>query len=218
MRRRRGFSVLEVLLAGSLTLLILLAAEQAVQYLGQSAARMANKVEPRQQLRTLLLHLRNDLQAASYVFLGESRTWAGIPLSVPTAGNAGEQLIFAIPADDSANTRYTVCMIFPRMRTVSDPNNPNVREIVYRRYDPVQAPTPNLPSSILPATIGTSSDRTFDTYLPVGSPTSSDPPWSIRVAPNGRGFQIQAHFRIKPQRGAEIDERFDTFITLRNDV
>lgn len=218
MKRKRGFSILEVMLAGSLTLLVLLAAESAVQYLGQSAARMANKIEPRQQIRTLLMHLRNDLQASSYVFLGESRSWAGETLAVPIAGATGEQLIFAIPSDDSANTSYTVCMIYPRMRTASDPNNPNAREIVYRRFEPVKAPTPNLPSSILPTTVLGSSDRIFDTYLPLGPPTVSDPPWSIRVAPNGRGFQIQAHFRIKPQRGAEIDERFDTFITLRNDV
>lgn len=215
---KRGLTLAEVLITASLGILLLFSAQMVVQYLGQSSARMANRVEPRQQLRSLIRLLQADFQAASYLFLGESRAWGFVPLSVPSAGASGEQLLYAIPSDASPNTDYTVCMLYPRLRSKLDPNNPQARELVYHRFTPTKAPMPNVPSSLVPNVVGGGSDRLFDTYLSSSAFTSSDPGWSIQVSPNGRGIRIQAHFIVVPQRGAVVDERFETFVTMRNDV
>lgn len=218
MKNRGGLTLTEVLITGSLGILLLVSAQTIIQYLSQSSARMANRVEPRQQLRSLIRLLQADFQSASYLFLGESRVWGMIPLAVPTAGNSGEQLLYAIPSDASPNTDYTVCMLYPRLRNKQDPNNPQARELVYHRFLPCKAPIANVPSSLLPNVVVGGSDRTFDAYLSSSPFTSTDPGWSIQVSPNGRGIRIQAHFVVAPQRGAVVDERFETFVTMRNDV
>lgn len=215
---RRGVTIIEVLVASSLTLLLMISAETAVRYVGQATNRMRRQIEPRQQIRSFLLNLRQDLQASSYLFTPYSGTLLGVPVSVGAPGVPGTALLFAVPEDDSSDTRYTVCWVYTQARTQADSNNPTVRELVYQKFMPtktVPADTPGALAAMFGGLVpGTR--KVFDVYLPAGPPTGSDPAFAICVAPNQGGVRVMAHFRVQPPRGEVISERFDTFIALRN--
>lgn len=216
--KRRGLSLTEVLLAGALMLALMLMVEACVRYLWSNGQRMRNALEPRQQVRSFFLTLRRDLRAASYLFLGYNGTLNGETVNVPLAGGAGDSLLFAVPADDSADTEYTVCMLVARPRTQNDPNNPNARELLYHRFQPLRSVPPDTPGALIPATLTPGASRIFDVYLPPGPVNGPDPPFSIRISQNGSGVQVMTHFIVQPQRGNTITERYDGFFTMRNNV
>ena len=68
--KRRGLSLMEVLIAGSLMVGIMITAEATVRYLWNNSQRMREALGPRQQIRSLFLQLRRDLRSASFLFLG----------------------------------------------------------------------------------------------------------------------------------------------------
>lgn len=212
-------TIIEILVAGSLMLLLMISSQTAVEYIGQATQRMRNQIEPRQQVRSFTLNLRKDLQAAAYLYAGPYTLPGGASLTVPAAGATGDSLLFAVPQDDSANTAYQIVACYARPRSVPDDRNPGVRELVYQTLQPVTSTPNNTPGAlgtIIPTLSAGSGSKVFDTYLPAGSTAGTDPPFSIRVASNGGGVRLMTHFRIQPPRGEVISERFDTFITLRN--
>jgi len=211
-------SLVEVLIAGALMLLLLILAEACVRYLWNNSRKMRTGLEPRQQIRAFFLNLRRDLRASSYLFLGYSGSLMGESVNVPLAGGVGDSLLFAIPGDDSLDAEYTVCMLVARPRSVADPNNPNARELFYHRFRPRRSVPANTPGALVPATLLQGSSRTFDVYLPAGPVTGSDPPFSLRISPNGSGVQVMTRFVVRPQRGKVISERHDAYFTLRNNV
>ena len=211
-------TIIEIIVASGLMLLLMISAEAAVRYIGQATTRMRHQIEPRQQIRSFLLNLRQDLQASSYLLTPYAATLLGKPTAVGAPGVPGTALIFAVPEDDSGDSKYTVCWAYSQQRAQTDPNNPNVRELVYQKFVATKTTPANTPgafNTLLPS-LGAGSRKVFDTYLPAGPPTGSDPPFSITVAPNQGGVRVQAHFRLQPARGEVISERFDTFIALRN--
>ncbi len=216
--KRRGLSLTEVLLAGALMLAVMLMVEACVRYLWNNSMRMRNALEPRQQIRSFFITLRRDLRAASYLFLGYSGTLNGETVNVPGAGGSGDSLLFAVPADDSADTEYTVCMLVARPRTQYDANNPTARELLYHRFQPARSVPPDTPGGLVPANLAPGSSRVFDVYLPPGPVTGPDPPFSIRISDNEAGVQVMTHFIVQPQRGNAVTERYDAFFTLRNNV
>lgn len=211
--RRRAFTIIEVLVAGALTLLLLLAVEACVRHIHQISRRGRDQIEARQQVRSFLSLLRNDLQAASHLFLGYNGTMQGLAVQVPLAGASGSSLLFAIADDDSLNTPYTVCLVQPRPRTQPDANNAGVQEILYHRYQPVQSLPANTPGALLPASLVGGGSRVFDTYLPAGASF-----YRVNISPNGEAVGIDLRFRVQPQRGAVVSEEYHTFVTLRNNV
>lgn len=216
--KRRGLSLMEVLIAGSLMVGILITAEATVRYLWNNNQRMRDALGPRQQIRSLFLQLKRDLRSASFLFLGYDGNLMGEHVTVPVAGGTGTALLFAVPGDDSANTEYTVCLLTPRARSQYDANNPDAREILYHRYKSVPSVPPNTPGGLMPASMAIGTSKVFDVYLPPGPATGSDPPFSIRISNNGAGIRVMTHFLVNPQRGSKVTERYDAFFTLRNNV
>lgn len=216
--KRRGLSIVEVLIASALMLALMITAEATVRYLWNNNMRMRDALGPRQQIRNFFLQIRRDLRSASYLFLGYNGTLMGEAIHVPVAGGSGTSLLFAVPGDDSADTEYTVCLVTARPRSLYDANNPNVREILYHRYKSVRSIPANTPGGLMPASLAQGNSRVFDVYLPPGLATGSDPPFSIRVSPNGSGIRVMTHFLVTPQRGNQVTERYDAFFTLRNNV
>lgn len=210
---RRGFSVAEVLIAGTLMLGLMVTAEATVRYLWQNNLRLRDGLGTRQQVRSFYLQLRRDLRSSSFLFLGYSGTLMGEHVAVPAAGASGTSLLFAIPSDDSADTEYTVCLLTPRARSQYDANNPQAREILYHRYKSVRSTPPNTPGGLLPGSLPQGNSRVFDCYLAPGSAG-----FSLRVSPNGSGVQVTTQFLVNPQRGNPVTERYDAFFTLRNNV
>ena len=215
---RRGLSLMEVLIAGSLMLGILILAEATVRYLWHNSQRMRDALGPRQQIRSIFLQLKRDLRSASFLFLGYNGNLMGEPISVPAAGGTGTALLFAVPSDDSADTEYTVCLLTPRPRSQYDANNPNARELLYHRFKSVRSVPANTPGGLMPASLPQGISKVFDVYLPPGPSTGSDPPFSLRVSDNGAGIRVMTHFLVNPQRGNKVMERYDAFFTLRNNV
>lgn len=209
--RRRGLSIAEVLIAGTLMLGLMLTAEATVRYLWNNNLRMRDALGPRQQIRNFFLQLRRDLRSASFLFLGYNGNLMGENLHVPAAGGSGTSLLFAVPGDDSGDTEYTVCLVTARPRSQYDANNPNAREILYHRYKSVRSLPPNTPGALMPASLPQGSSKIFDVYLPPGA-------FSIQVSPNGSGLRVLTQFLVQPQRGNQVTERYDAFFTLRNNV
>ncbi|MFN8613600.1 MAG: hypothetical protein U0931_39045 [Vulcanimicrobiota bacterium] len=211
--RSRGFSVAEVLIAGSLMLGLMITAEATVRYLWQNNLRMRDGLGTRQQVRNFYLQLRRDLRSASFLFLGYSGTLMGEHVVVPAAGGTGSSLLFAVPGDDSADTEYTVCLLTPRPRSQYDARNPQAREILYHRYKSVRSIPANTPGGLMPASLAQGVSRVFDCYLAPGAAG-----FNLRVTPNGSGIQLVTQFLVNPQRGNPVTERYDAFFTLRNNV
>ena len=209
--KRRGLSIVEVLIASALMLGLMLTAEATVRYLWHNNLRMRDALGPRQQIRNFFLQLRRDLRSASFLFLGYSGTLMGEPLSVPPAGGSGTSLLFAVPADESGDPEYTVCLVTARPRSQFDANNPDAREILYHRYKSVRSLPPNTPGALMPASLALGTSKVYDTYLPPGA-------LSIQVSPNGSGIRVMTKFMVQPQRGNRVTERYDAFFTLRNNV
>ncbi|MBS2040567.1 hypothetical protein JST97_36610 [bacterium] len=210
---KRGFSVAEVLIAGSLMLGLMITAEATVRYLWQNNLRLRDGLGTRQQVRHFYLQLRRDLRSASYLFLGYNGTLMGEHVVVPSAGASGSSLLFAIPSDDSADTEYTVCLLTPRLRSQYDANNPQAREILYHRFKSVRSTPPNTPGGLLPGSLPQGTSRVFDCYLAPGSAG-----FNLKVTPNAAGVQVVTQFLVNPQRGNPVTERYDAFFTLRNNV
>lgn len=216
--KRRGVTLIELMIAGGLVLLLLLASEATMRHIGQISSRSRHQVEARQQVRALVATLRADLLAASHLFLGYSGTLLGTPVNVPLAGASGDSLLYAIPEDDSLNPRYIVGLVYARPRSRPDANNPAVREVVYHRFQPVASSPPGTPGALNPSALLPGGTKLFDTFLPPGPVTGLDPFFSLRVAPNGEAVSILMRFRVQPPRGDVVSERYQTFVTLRNNV
>lgn len=216
--KRRGLSLAEVLIASTLMLGLMITAEATVRYLWNNNLRMRDALGPRQQVRQFFLQLKRDLRSASFLFLGYNGILMGESIHVPAAGGSGSSLLMAVPSDDSGDTEYTVCLVTARPRSQYDANNPDAREILYHRYKSVRSIPANTPGGLMPASLAQGTSRVFDVYLPPGPATGSDPPFSIRVSPNGSGIRVMTHFLVNPQRGNKVTERYDAFFTLRNNV
>jgi hypothetical protein len=216
--RRRGATLIELMIAGGLVLLLLLASEATMRHIGQISSRSRHQVEARQQVRAFVATLRADLLAASHLFLGYSGNLLGASINVPLAGDSGDSLLYAIPENDSLNPRYVVGLVYARPRSRPDPNNPDVREMVYHRFSPVASSPPATPGALDPHALLPGGTKLFDTFIPPGPVTGADPFFSLRVAPNGEGVAVLVRFRVQPPRGDVLSERYQTYVTLRNNV
>lgn len=211
--KRRGLSLTEVLIAGALVLLLLLACEATMRHLAQVSGRARNQVEARQQVRAFVANLRNDLMGASYLYLGWTGTLLGQSVAVPGAGVSGDCLMFASPEDDSLDPRYHITLVYARPRTHADPNNPNVREVVYHHFTPQTSSPPATPGALNPSLLVPGASKVFDTYVPPGLTNLS-----FRPDAEGESVAVSVRFRVQPARGGVVSESFQTYVTLRNNV
>lgn len=210
--RRRGLSVVEVVIASSLVLLLLLCCEAAVRHMHVTSKRQQHQLDARKYTRAFLKQLRADLMASSYIFTRRNTTLLGQNLSLPAAGVSSSQLLFALPEEDGLDPNYTLALVFARPRSQVDSNNPDAREIVYHRFAPRTAVPAHIPGSLIDLPLTEGSTRVYDCYLPAGLDH-----FALQVAPNLRGVSARLHFRVAPARGPVVEERYETFVSLRND-
>lgn len=216
--RRRGLSLAEVIVASFLMVLIMFTTLAMMDFVRRSGARARAQIEPRQQVRGFLSLLANDYRGASYVFEGFSGTLLGMPITVPTAGNRGQAMLFAVPQDETPDPDYVVTLVFLRNRTQPDIKNPNVREIVYHRYDPVKSVPPGTPGAIDPTLLTGGSTRLFDAYVPPGGAAPPNSPFAFEIAANSQGMGVDVQFQMQPERGQLQSEVFHSYLTMRNNV
>lgn len=213
MKKARGVTISELLVACFIVVLIGLVAEGVMNYVRTVGFKQRAQLEPRQQVRSVLDLLARDLRAAAYIYEGFSGSLAGTAITVPHKGGSGSALAFAIPEDVAGNLGYRVCALFPRPRSRPDPNNPGVREMVYVRFEPVVTSPPTTPGALSPGSLSGGSMRTFDTYLMSGTQGLS-----MRLSPNGEGLEVKLRFSVKPLRGPVVTEGFETYMAMRNNV
>ena len=91
-----------------------------------------------------------------------------------------EYAVFAVPQDETPDPNYVLTVIFVRNRTKPDSKNPNTREIVYHRFDPVKSSPPATPGALDPAAMTGGSTRLFDAYVPPGAIRSCTTPTTCR--------------------------------------
>ncbi len=211
--KRRGLSLAELMVASFCFLLIMFSTVALMDFVRRSGARARAQIEPRQQCRSFLGLLANDLRSASYVYEGFNGTLLGNPVTVPTAGNRGQALVFAVPQDETPDPNYVLTVIFVRNRTKPDSKNPNTREIVYHRFDPVKSSPPATPGALDPAAMTGGSTRLFDAYVPPGATN-----FGFDMAANSQGVGVDVRFQMQPERGQLQSESFHSYLTLRNNV
>lgn len=211
MNRRRALTLAEVLVAGFVFLMIMLVAESIMNYVQRIGLKARAQLEPRQQIRSALTHAGKDLRGGAYIYEGFTGSILGSAVSVPRAGETGEALVFAVPEPLGGGLSYRVCALFARPRSQPDPNNPGARELVYHQF-PSQATIPaDTPGALNPGTLTGGSTRVFDAYVPTGA-------FTVRLTPNGQAAALTVSFAVKPLRGPTVSERFETLLTMRNNV
>lgn len=207
---RRGYSIIEVLVAGGLGLLLMLIIWGAFRMLDHSTQGVRASNEPRQQMRVFMANLQNDIRAAAYIFPAGNYTVAGYSISVPAAGAAGDGLIFAVPQNSETPILYTVVSVFTEARQPTDPNTPNALSLVTYTVEDVDPPLSDLPGEIDPNTLPLNGERkVFDAYIEPGG-------FECGLTPTGDAVRFRLSLRRKEARGEVQTASFQTTLALRN--
>lgn len=202
--RRRGFTIAEVMVAAMLFAILMVTSVALMDFISRTGLRVRARSEPRQQIRSLMQNLSQDFRAASYLWTSWSGNLLGQTVTVPN-----DSLLFAIPQDDTANPEYVVTLVTFRPRSQVDPNNKNVKEAVYHRFQPDRPPAPLTPGGLNPLALRPGTQKVFDCYA-----TN----YSFALAPSRDGVEFKVTFVQAPQRGQVQTETFHTFLTMRNNL
>lgn len=208
---RRGFSIVEVMVAAGLFLILMTLAWGGFSVLNRGGEGLRASSEPRQQLRVLLANLQNDLRMASYIYPADTYTILGQNLTTPATGGIARALVFAVPENSLPPLTFKVCTVFARPRQPADANNPSAHEVVYYTVEGVDPPTSDFPSEIDPNLLPPSgSQRVFDAYL--------DGPNALQLTLSDDGNAVIFHvdFKRTPPRGEVQQDQLETAITMRN--
>lgn len=190
--RRRGSSLVEVMIAGALTLLVVGTASQAAWMVRSSFYSHSARMAARQDVRTLTADLGRELRAGGRIFTGFQGTMDGQSYSVPAAGQTGSSLIFAAPENDAA-TLWTVCGVSC---------NAQGQVVLYRRRG---LATGN-PS---PATITGGTRKLYDCSVPPGN-------FKITVGPLADCITLDLWCQRKPIGGLAHLQQHVLNLSLRN--
>ena len=94
---RRGYSIVEVMVAASLTLVLMGVVWGAMTVLRKTTLSVQASEEPRKQLRVALQNLQADLRAAAYLFPPGTYRIDGEDRVIAAPGAPGTMLALAIP-------------------------------------------------------------------------------------------------------------------------
>lgn len=209
MKKNRGMTIAEVLIAASLAGLLLLVIVGAMSVLSRSQAGLLARTEPRQQLRAFMYQLQSDLRTASFLYPEGVYTIHGETVNIPGPGVPGNAVLFAVPENATPPLTYRVCCAFTRPRSTPDARNPNAREAVYFISEGVPAPLTDLPSEIDPNLLTATNAKVYDAYLdPVGI--------TCNLTGSGFGVNISYNFKRTPDKGDTVEQSLATTVVLRN--
>lgn len=211
MKRCRGITVPELVVACFLLGLLMQLVVSTLSTLSFSKAGLLARTEPRQQLRSWIILVQDDLRSASYIFPQGSYDVLGTTVTTPGPGVAGNGVIFAVPETATSPVTYRICYAFTRPRQKPDTLNPEAYEAVYFYVNDVAPPGgSDLPAEIDPSTLTEGSLKVFDAYVngPAGFKTE--------VTSTGYGVNFGVNFRRKPEKGDTTEQNLSTTIVLRN--
>ena len=202
--RRRALTISEVLVGAMLFAMLMVTSVALMDFISRTGMRVRARSEPRQQIRSLIQNLSQDFRAASYLWTSWTGSLLGQTVTVPA-----DSLLFAIPQDDTPNPEYVVTLLTFRARSKVDPNNKNVKEAIYHRFQPDRPPAPLTPGGLNPLALRPGTQKIFDCYA-----TN----YSFQLTPSRDGVEFKLTFVQAPQRGEAQTETFHTFLAMRNNL
>lgn len=218
-KRARGLSMVEVMVASSLFVVVMMLGAGAVGVVKRSRDHLKGRSEPRQQLRTLLGHLQNDVRAACFIYdphltvnfgANFSHAFDGAPPTDPNA-DPNHDAIFALVESADSSPSYSVYGIFLQPDTALAAAYPDSHHVVLASVAGMNGPTPGSPADIplgaLPA--ASAQARTFATASPADG---------LRIRRNPTGDALSFEFQIGHRTEGEkvVIETYQTRLTLRN--
>lgn len=217
-RRDRGLSMVEVLVAASLFVVVMMLGAGAMHVVKRSRDHLKGRSEPRQQLRALLGHLQRDVRAACFIFdphltisfgPSYSHAFAGAPPLDPSAPSSHE-VALAVAETASSTPRYTVLALFLQPDQ-AQPAFPGSHHVVMGSVSHQNGPTPGSPADIPLGALPSSAAevRTFATASPSGG-------LRIRRTPTGDGLDFEFEIGHRSAGEKVITETYQTRLTLRN--
>ncbi|MEW6276980.1 MAG: prepilin-type N-terminal cleavage/methylation domain-containing protein [Candidatus Eremiobacterota bacterium] len=204
--KRRGYTLAEVLAATALFLLVVGMAASAAQLVRRSFHHHLARVQSRQDARNLLGDLRLRVRAACYVYSGFQQSMDGHQYSVPSPGQTGPDVVFAVPEEDPG---YTVVGVYLEPRTPPDPRNPSACRVVLYSRPGVIPPVSQSPASISLTTLSGGTRKRYDCYVPPGN-------LQVQVGGLSESLTVDLWTRRAPIDGVVEVERHTFRYALRN--
>lgn len=206
-----GYSVVEVLVAASLSLLLMAIIWSAFRVLRYASSQINASQEPRKQLRAALANIQNDLRMASYLFPAGDYDINGRTVTLPDAGETAHALAFALPEKATSPLAFSVVVIHPVERTPKDIKTPDARSLNYYKANGIDPPLSDLPGEIdLEALPSNGSLRVFDAYL------LPDTGFEAAVSDNRQAVTLTFRLERREERGEVQRSTYQTTLALRN--
>lgn len=209
-RRSHGLTVPEVLVTTLLLGLLLQLIVTTLDVLDHSKVGLMARTEPRQQLRSFVLQLQNDLRGAAYIYPPGTYSIQGTEVIVPDVGTDGNGVIFAVPEVSTTPTTFKICSAFVRPRQKSDGRNPDAYEAVYYSVENVAPSASIYPSEIDPTILTGGSLRVFDCYL------NGADGFRTRLTPSRFGLAFKAEYKRTPDKGDTTVQQLSSTVVMRN--
>ena len=210
--RQQGLTVPEVLVAAVLLGVLMQLVSATLKVLDNGKAGLIARTEPRQQLRSFLIQMRNDLRSASYIYPPGTYSVMGTDVVLPDVDSTGNGVIFAVPESSAGPPRFKICSAFIRPRRKADSRNPDAYEAVYY-YVEIVAPSLSMyPSEIDPTTLTGGSLKVFDSYV------NGSTGFRSQLTPSGSGINFQVNYKRIPVKGDTTVQELSSTVVMRNGI
>ncbi|MCA9777520.1 MAG: hypothetical protein KC800_12410 [Candidatus Eremiobacteraeota bacterium] len=211
-RRVRGLTVPEILVTAVLLGALMQLVITTLNVLNRSKIGLMVRTEPRQQLRSFVIQLQNDLRSASYIYPPDTYPIMGTDVIVPDVDTTGNGVIFALPQNSAGPPSFKVCSAFIRPRQKNDIRNPDAYEAVYYYVENVTPSLSIYPSEIDPTTLTGGSLKVFDAYI--DGPTG----FRSQLTPSGFGINFQVDYKRTPIKGDTTAQKLSSTVVMRNGI
>lgn len=214
MKRSRGFSLVEVVVASSAFVVVLLIGAGALKVVKRTSEHLQGRSQPRQQLRVLLGHLQRDVRAATFLYDphltldlggGASHVFQG----APRPDEARNEMVLALAETPTTAPRYTILALF--LQPDGDRAFPGSHRAVLGKVAGQVGPTPGSPADIPLASlpVGQAEVRTFATASPADG-------LRIRQTPSGDGLRFEFVIGHRLEGEGLHWETYQSTLTMRN--
>ncbi|MFA5505643.1 MAG: hypothetical protein WC314_14645 [Vulcanimicrobiota bacterium] len=209
-RRLSALTIPEVLVTAVLLMALMQIVITTLNVLNRSKVGLLARTEPRQQLRSFVTQLQNDLRAASFIYPPETYQIQGVDVIVPDVDSEGNGLIFAVPENSAGPPTFKICYAFTRPRQKPDHRNPEAHEAVYYYIEGV-APTASIyPSEIDPTLLSGGSLKVFDAYI------DGSTGFRTVLTPSRSGITFEVEYKLKPIKGDTTVQKLSSTVVVRN--
>ena len=211
-RRSLGLTIPEILVTAVLLGALMQLVITTLNVLNRSKAGLMARTEPRQQLRSFLVQMQNDLRSASYIYPPGTYSIMGTDVVVPDVDTTGNGVIFAVPQNSAGPPSFKVCSAFIRPRQKADSRNPDAYETVYYYVENVTPSVSIYPSEIDPTSLTGGSLKVFDSYI--DGPTG----FRSQLTPSGFGINFEVDYKRTPIKGDTTAQKLSSTVVMRNGI